>query len=176
MRCEIVQIPLMSSRQGCGIGTLRGLSCGFTLIELISVMMLIGILAVVAVPRMFDTQGFQARGFHDGALGALRLAQKSAIAERRTVCVAFTANAVSLTLRSAAGDTACAYAVGAGETGLGPAGAAYVVPAEGGAVFAAVPGNFSFSPLGRASAARAIRITGQNDIVVEAETGYVHSP
>lgn len=154
----------------------RRLESGFTLIELIAVMMVVGILAVVALPRMFDARGFQARGFHDATISALRLAQKSAIAERRTACVAFTATTIALTLRSVAGDTACAYAVGAGETGLGPGGAAYVVTASGGVSYALVPAGFSFSPLGRASAGSVIRIAGENDIVVEAETGYVHSP
>ncbi len=149
---------------------------GFTLIELIAIMMVVGILAVVALPRMFDARGFQARGFHDATMSVLRFAQKSAIAERRTACVAFTATTIALTLRSAAGDTACAYGVGAGEVGLGPGGAAYVVTAAGGVSYALVPAGFSFSPLGRASAGSVIRIAGENDIVVEAETGYVHSP
>ncbi len=139
-------------------------------------MMVIGILAVVALPRMFDTQGFQARGFHDATMSALRLAQKSAIAERRTACASFTATTASVTLRTTAGDTACAFAVGSGEAGLGPGGAAYVVTAAGSVSYASVPASFSFSPVGRASTASVIRIAGEDDIVVEAETGYVHSP
>lgn len=153
--------------------TLQG---GFTLVELVAVILVLGILAVVAVPRMISGQAYQARGFHDGTMSALRLAQKSAIAERRTVCVAFAATTVSLTMRSAAGDTACAYAVGPGEPGLGASGAAYTVRADGAVSYAAVPGNFSFSPLGQASAASTIRIAGEDDINVVAETGYVHSP
>jgi len=149
---------------------------GFTLIELVSVMMVLGILAVVALPRMFDSQGFQTRGFHDGVMGALRLAQKSAIAERRTACVAFTANSVSLTMRSAAGDTACAYAIGAGEVGLGGGGAVYVLQSQGGISFSGVPASFNFSPLGATSAAVAIQIPGESVISVEPQTGYVHSP
>lgn len=138
--------------------------------------MLLGILAVVALPRMFDSQSFQSRGFHDGVMGALRLAQKSAIAERRTACVAFTATSVSLTMRSASGDAACAYAVGAGEVGLGGGGAAYLLQSQGGVSFIGVPTSFSFSPLGAASTAVTIQISGESAISVERETGYVHSP
>ena len=38
---------------------------GFTLIELITVLILVGILAVTALPRMFDRNTFESRGFFD---------------------------------------------------------------------------------------------------------------
>lgn len=149
---------------------------GFTLIELIVVLLLTGLLAVVALPRMLDDKAFQSRGFRDATMATLRLAQKSAIAERRTTCVAFEPNSVSVTLRSVAGNSACAYAVGAGEVGLGPGGDPYVVTATAGITFTTTPTNFSFSPLGRASVSNTISINGETNIVVEAESGYVHSP
>jgi MSHA pilin protein MshC len=40
---------------------------GFTLIELIMVML--GVLAVFAAPRVFNRNDFEARGFHDQTLG-----------------------------------------------------------------------------------------------------------
>ena len=38
---------------------------GFTLIELVMVIVLAGVLAVVAAPKLFSTDDFYARGFHD---------------------------------------------------------------------------------------------------------------
>lgn len=82
---------------------------GFTLAELIIVMMVIGILAVVAVPRMFDMDQFSARGTRDFVGAALRYAQKSAIAMRRNVCVTVSASQVSVTYASNSGaDQSCA--------------------------------------------------------------------
>lgn len=66
---------------------------GFTLIELIMVMVMLGVLAVFAAPRIFNSDDFYARGFHDETLALLRYAQKTAIAQRRTVCVTFTSSA-----------------------------------------------------------------------------------
>jgi len=69
---------------------------GFTLIELIMVIVMLGILAVFAAPRMFNSEDFYARGFHDETLALLRYAQKTAIAQRRTVCVDFSASSITL--------------------------------------------------------------------------------
>jgi len=59
---------------------------GFMLIELIMVMVMLGVLAVFAAPRIFNSDDFYARGFHDETLGLLRYAQKAAIAQRRSDC------------------------------------------------------------------------------------------
>ncbi|MCA1973912.1 MAG: type II secretion system GspH family protein, partial [Caenispirillum sp.] len=80
---------------------------GFTMVELVVTLIVIGILAVVAAPRFFDRADFDARAFLEQTAAALRYAQKAAIAQRRTVCVAFAANAVTLTVRATAGAGAC---------------------------------------------------------------------
>lgn len=51
-----------------------------------------------AAPRLFDSKDFYARGFHDETLAYLRYAQKTAIAQRRTVCVTFPSSNSQLTL------------------------------------------------------------------------------
>jgi MSHA pilin protein MshC len=82
---------------------------GFTLAELVIVMVLIGILSVVAVPRMFDMDQFSARGTRDFVGAALRYAQKSAIAMRRNVCVTVGALQLNITYASNGGaDQPCA--------------------------------------------------------------------
>lgn len=128
-------------------------------------MAIIGILAAVAIPRFFDRNVFESRGFHDQLLATLRYAQKAAIAQHGYVCVAFAANSVTLTTGATAtcgtaliGLDGQAYAIGSNQTN-------YL-------------GNFNFDPLGRPSTTPiSISVNGYTDaIVVEQETGYVHSP
>jgi len=157
---------------------LRG-QCGFTLIELIMVIVLMGVLAVVAAPRIFNSNDFNARGFHDETLAYLRYAQKTAIAQRRTVCVTFGSNAVTVSIASAPATFDCA-AAGALK---GPKGDTPVtVTAKSGVAYASTPAAFNFDGLGQpitsAGAAvgkQTIQVTGAaQSITVETATGYVH--
>lgn len=157
-------------------------SRGFTIIELIVVIMITGIMGVAVMSRFSDRGLFESRGFQDETQSLLRYAQKAAIAQRRTVCVRFSANQAWLTVRNAGGDTACGAHAGptaaapAGETLLtGPTGVAPATATAGSATgYSAVPAAFYFDAAGRPSAGRTIAITGADPVTVEAETGYVH--
>ena len=138
---------------------------GFTLIELIMVIVLLGVLAVVAAPRLFNSADFDARGFRDETLSLLRYAQKTAIAQRRNVCVALNANGVALTVDTdTPADGSCN---GAPALPNAP---------RGGSGLAGSVASFQFTPLGSTnqSAAVTIMIAGSSTIVVEGDTGYVH--
>ena len=155
---------------------------GFTLIELIMVIVLLGVLAVFAAPRIFSTSDINARGFHDETLGYLRYAQKTAIAQRRTVCVAFGSGAtgsVTLSIASAVATFNCASA----GTLTGPRGENPVVlNARNGVQYSTVPTNFNFDGLGQpittagaAQATQTFQVSGASpSITIETVTGYVH--
>jgi len=140
---------------------------GFTLIELIMVIVMLGVLAVFAAPRMMNTGDFTQRGFHDETMALLRYAQKTAIAQRRTVCVAFNPTGITLTM-----DT------GAAPDGVCDATLAPPNPPRGGVGLAATPtpSPLQFTALGSTNqtAALVITISNTSSITVEAQTGYVH--
>jgi MSHA pilin protein MshC len=69
---------------------------GFTMVELITVMILIGILGALAAPRFFDRKSFEARTFTDQTQTMLRYAQKLAIAQNRPVYVRLDGASIAL--------------------------------------------------------------------------------
>ncbi len=140
---------------------------GYTIVELITIIVIAGILATFAAPRFFDRNVFDSRGFYDQVIASLRYAQKTAIAQHRFVCVAFAANSVTLTTGATA---AC------GTNLTGPTGQSPYSVSSSNASFAATPAAFNFDALGRPSAAPPpFTVSGYAaSISVEAETGYVH--
>lgn len=65
------------------------------MVELIVVILLLGILGAVAAPRLLDRGGIDARAYGDQVKSVLRLAQKMAVAQRRSIQVQVSANSVS---------------------------------------------------------------------------------
>lgn len=150
----------------------RRFSNGFTLIELVTVMVLTGIIAVIALPRMVDKLTFNTRGFADQARAAIQYAQKVAIAQRRNVCVAISSGTLTVTKAATAGSAvACTVAVAE------PAGgSSYSLSAPSGVSLGTSSSPITYDALGSTAVGVTVTITGDQTITftVESGTGYVH--
>lgn len=145
---------------------------GFTLTELVIILVMIGALAVFAVPRL-NIGGFDDYAFRQEVVNALRYAQKTAVASRCQVEVDVQSDRITLSYQTGGTATACGTG-GFDETLRHPAGSgAFVVEAERNAAITGGLGGVVFD--GRGSADTGVTITfadGRTVRVIE-DTGFI---
>lgn len=144
---------------------------GFTLVELVMVIVILGLLSVVVLPRFSATNSVRSAAFRDEAVAALRYAHKTAISHRRLVCVAVTPNAVSLSIAASNPASAC------GSPLPGPDGQS-AFASSGTPLITSGTGTIYFQPSGIAgppggSQTYNIGIQDEPAIVVVGDTGHV---
>ena len=149
---------------------------GFTMVELIAVMLLVGVLAVVAVPKLNGVLGVRGTAWRDQVQAALLQARSLATGHRRLVCVAVATGEVRLSIASTNPASSC------NTTLPGPDGdARWAVDAQSLAVTVTPAGTLYVQPDGRitsdgagASAVNAsVAIAGETALQVTGETGHV---
>lgn len=153
---------------------------GFTMVELIVTMVIIGIMAIAIVPRMSLLRGFDEVGFRDQVKATLEYARKSAVAGRRAVQVTIASNGLTVERQTATPE-------GEGTAGLlplalpgrsdhhitAPTGVEIIPPVTTPATI--FPKPITFDSLGRSEGITISISNGGGTITVVAETGYVHS-
>ena len=147
---------------------------GFTIVELVAVMVITGIIAAIAAPRFIGVDAFNARGSYGTLVSALRYAQKTAIAQRRNVYVS-----INTTTRV----VCLGYTNNCSSAVIDPATqAAYSKTLSSNVSIAASTTQIGFDGLGRPVPNATATFTINNAVVpsestrtitVEAETGYV---
>lgn len=144
---------------------------GFTLIELITILILVGILAVVALPRMSLLSGWNEIGYRDRVKATLEYARKTAVAQRRVVRVTIAGSGLTVEAQKQTPE-------GEGTAGWLalnlPGSNSNTFAAPSGVSLAPVNDTVTFSALGRPDAAKSYVVSGGiGTIIVEAETGHV---
>lgn len=154
---------------------------GFTLVELIVILILVGIMGAVALPHLVNNNDMANQVFGDRVISGLRLAQKSAVGHRRLVCV--TVAATGLTLRMAASNPApttspCANAMAnAPDSEFTSSSTAVSLSGYAGSLYFQPNGDVTTDQAGTLYLSTTVRVTAAGAatraILVEGSTGYV---
>lgn len=141
---------------------------GFTLVELILIIVLISIISVAALPKFFNNNDFEQKVFFNDTLNALRYAQKTAIATGCNVRISINNNSYQL-LRAntcSSDDFSLLLTVPDPSTG-----ASSFSGSQNNVTLTAINPTTTFDSLGRADAGNTITVSTLQ-ITVIAATGF----
>lgn len=146
------------------------------MVELVVVLVLVGVLAAMAVPKFGAALAARDEGWRDALIGGVRYAQKSAVSHRRLVCLDIGASSITLNIASVNPATSCntplqgpegsnVYATASTSPGtaVSPAGTLYFQP----------DGSVTSDGAGNTAANRSITAAGVATIHIVGETGHV---
>jgi MSHA pilin protein MshC len=146
---------------------------GYTLVELVVVIVIGGILATFVAPRFFDQQAFSQRGYADELAAALRGAQKAAVITGCPARLVLAATGYTASQQAASNNTCDTTDATWATAVIGSDGSPIADTAPSG-TSATPTGTFQFDSQGRLAASPATTITvGSHALTIDAATGFV---
>ena len=149
---------------------------GFTMVELIAVLLLVGVLAVVALPRLNGALALRSAGWRDQVKAGVLHARTLARGHRRLACLSLATGEIRLSLASANPASSCNFTVLGSNAdprwavdtnnivlSVSPAGTLYFQP----------DGRITSDGAGNNAANASISLAGETDLVLTGETGHV---
>lgn len=152
----------------------QALQQGFTIIELIVTLLIIGIGALPVLPKFFQRQPYQERLFFDDTLNALRYARKLAVVFGCKVQVAIGSDSYTLWQPADSGQCLAVNPTFSLPVAHPGSGAASYTGSEPGITLTSTAANVVFDALGRASSDAVLTIAGVRTITIVGETGFVY--
>lgn len=156
-------------------------SLGFTVIEIVMALVIVGVLAVAAGPKFFSTTAYDQRVYYDEVLNSVRYARKLAVATNSHIQVNLTSTSITLQYRTEGGSCASGTTFSP-VTDPTNRTSGYVKTAPGG-VTLTFSANWPlyFNGLGQAIRASdcsvvstgTITVVGGNTVTVVGQTGFV---
>ena len=149
----------------------RSFQKGFSLIEMIVIIVIISVLAVFSIGRFADEESFSARGYYDELSAATRFAQRYAVSSGCTVQINITLTTYAVTLQ----DASC----GVGTAVQGPTGANFSGSAPSGVTVTSGTGDHEFNARGDLDSGGGMVTVqgggGSHSFTITAATGFVDS-
>ena len=147
---------------------------GFTVIELVMTIVILGVISATALPKFFNYQVYQQQVYFDDTINAIRYAQKLAVVTACNVQVQLSASQFTLSrpanISLCTSTTSSDYSLAVSRPGTGESSYQGTLPAA-----LATPIIFYFVSKGTASANLTITI-GSRTIIVVQNTGFVYAP
>ncbi|MDP2179503.1 type II secretion system protein [Methylicorpusculum sp.] len=158
----------------CELSAKLSFQAGFTLVELIMTLVIMSILSLNVIPRFFQLNEYQEKAFFDDTLGAVRYAQKLAIATACNVQVSIVNNQYALHRPDAGDRSQCRSTDSSHFTQTvfhpGSSGQSYTGSQPGMNVSDTV---IYFDALGQASNSVEIKL-GRKKMTIVSDTGFVY--